>query len=300
MTLRFGIVTPCLNRAATIGDAVRSVLAQAWPAVEHIVVDGCSTDATPEILAGFPHLTVLRERDRNLYDALNKGLARSTGEVIGLLNSDDLYAPGAFAAAAAAFADPTVEMVIGAAEFFAVQDGVEITQRVLRGARAVAPSEANVIGNVTVMNAGFYRRALLDRIGGFDIRFPLAADKDWWLRIALAAPRCVVLPDPIIRYRAHAGSLTFAAGDTRARLGRHNQQVARTRLAEQGPGSAGQGAYRRWHGWATGYATLAALRQGDIAGAWRMARDGLAADAFWPARFLARLPAHWRDRALRG
>ena len=299
MTLRFSIVTPCLNRAATIGDAIRSVTAQGWPAVEHIVVDGCSTDATPEILAGFPHLTVVRERDRNLYDAIDKGLARAGGDVVGLLNSDDLYAPGSFAAAAAAFADPAVEMVIGAAEFFAVQDGAETTQRLLRGARAVAPSEANVIGNVTVMNAGFYRRGLLGRVGGFDIRFPLAADKDWWMRLALAAPRCVVIPEVVIRYRAHAGSLTFAAGDTRAKLGRHNMTVARTRLAEQPPGSTAHGAYRRWHAWATGYAALAAARQGKIADAVRTAREGLAADPLWPARFLARLPAHWRDRDLR-
>jgi glycosyltransferase len=300
MTPRFSIVTPCLNRAGTIGDAIRSVQAQAWPALEHIVVDGCSTDATPQVLAGFSHLTVVRERDRNLYDAINKGLARVTGDVVGLLNSDDLYAPGAFAAAAAAFADPAVEMVIGAAEFFTEADGRQTRQRLLRGARAVGLTEANVIGNVTVMNAAFLRRSLLDRVGGFDIRFPLSADKDWWMRLVLAAPRHVVIPDVVIRYRAHAGSLTFAAGDTRAKLGRHNLGVARARLPEQAPGSAGAAAYRRWHAWATGYAVLAEARRGALAAAWREARAGFGPDPLWPARFLARLPAHRRDRDVRG
>lgn len=300
MTLRFSIVTPSLNRAATIGDAARSVLAQEWAEVEHIVVDGCSTDATQHVLADFPHLTVVRQRDRNLYEAINKGLARVNGDVVGLLNSDDCYAPGAFAAAAAAFADPAVEMVIGAAEFFSEVEGRQVTQRLLRGSRAVGLTEANVIGNVTTMNSAFLRRSLLNRVAGFDFRFPLAADKDWWMRLVLAAPRHVVLDGVVIRYRVHTGSLTFAAGDTRAKLGLHLQEVARTRLREQAPGSPAAAAYRRWHAWATGYSVLLQARRGATAAAWASARAAFRLDSLWPARFLARLPRHWLDRDVRG
>ena len=77
---RLSIVTPCLNRAATIGAAIDSVLAQGEPGVQHIVVDGGSTDGTAEILARYPHLTVIREKDRNLYDAINKGLRAARGD----------------------------------------------------------------------------------------------------------------------------------------------------------------------------------------------------------------------------
>ncbi|WP_198373803.1 glycosyltransferase family 2 protein, partial [Roseomonas rosulenta] len=250
---RFSIVTPCLNRAATIGAAIQSVLAQRHPSFEHIIVDGGSTDGTAEVLARFPHLVVVREPDRNLYDALNKGLRRVRGELVGLLNSDDLYAPGAFAAAEAALADPALDLVIGAAEFFATEDGRDITLRRLAGEAAVGLSEANAIGNVTTMNAAIYRRALFDRVGFFDDRFPLAADKDFWLRLVLAAPRHRVIPDTIIRYRSHAGSLTFAAGDLRDKLSRHLLDLARVRLAESPPGSPARAAYRRWHAWAAGY-----------------------------------------------
>jgi hypothetical protein len=69
----FSIVTPCLNRAATIGAAVESVLAQAHPACEHIIIDGGSTDGTLDVLARYPHLIVHTGPDRNLYDAYNKG-----------------------------------------------------------------------------------------------------------------------------------------------------------------------------------------------------------------------------------
>lgn len=295
---RFSIVTPCLNRAATIGAAIESVLAQGHPAVEHIIVDGGSTDGTAAVLARYPHLTVIREIDRNLYDAINKGLRVARGEVIGLLNSDDLYAPGAFAAAEAAFADPSVEMVLGAAEFFVEQDGREVMQKRLSGP-ANALTEANVIGGITTMNAAFYRHALIDRLGLFDDRFPLAADKDFWLRLVLLRPRLATIGASIIRYRAHTGSLTFAAGDLRDKLSRHLLETARTRLMELPPGSPARPAYRRWHGWATGYRALVQARQGSIGAAFATARAGLAADALWPWHFLARLPAHWRGRAAR-
>ncbi|GGJ39514.1 glycosyltransferase [Neoroseomonas lacus] len=295
---RLSIVTPCLNRAATIGAAIESVLAQGQPAVEHIIIDGGSTDGTAEVLARYPHLTVIRETDRNLYDAINKGLRAARGEVIGLLNSDDLYAPGAFAAAETAFADPSVEMVLGAAEFFAEQDGREVVQKRLSGT-ANALSEANVIGGITTMNAAFYRRALIDRLGLFDDRFPLSADKDFWLRLVLLRPRLASIGATVIRYRSHAGSLTFAAGDLRDKLSRHLLDTARTRLMELPPGSPARPAYRRWYGWATGYRVLVQVRQGSIGAAFATARAGLAADALWPWRFLALLPGHWRGRAAR-
>lgn len=295
---RFSIVTPCLNRAATIGAAIESVLAQGHPAVEHIIVDGGSTDGTAAVLARYPHLTVIRETDRNLYDAINKGLRVARGEVIGLLNSDDLYAPGAFAAAEAAFADPSVEMVLGAAEFFVEQDGREVMQKRLSGP-ANALTEANVIGGITTMNAAFYRHPLIDRLGLFDDRFPLAADKDFWLRLVLLRPRLATIGASIIRYRSHTGSLTFAAGDLRDKLSRHLLETARTRLMELPPGSPARPAYRRWHGWATGYRVLVQARQGSIGAAYATARAGLGADMLWPWHFLARLPAHWRGRAAR-
>lgn len=298
-TPRVSIVTPCLNRAATIGAAIESVLAQRHPSVEHIIVDGGSTDGTAEVLARFPHLLVIRERDRNLYDAINKGLRAAGGDVVGLLNSDDLYAPGAIAAADDALQDPAIEMVIGAAEFFAERDGRDVVLKRLAGAGAVGLTEANAIGGITTMNAAFYRRALIDRAGPFDDRFPLAADKDFWLRLVLMAPRHRVIPETVIRYRSHPGSLTFAAGDLREKLSRHLLDLARTRLAEQAPGSPAHRAYRRWHAWAAGYRAMVQLRGGDARGGLGTGCAAFGADPAWAFRFLARLPRHWRGRAAR-
>jgi len=294
----FSIVTPCLNRATTIGAAVESVLAQAHPACEHIIIDGGSTDGTLDVLARYPHLIVHTGPDRNLYEAYNKGLRLARGRIVGLLNSDDLYAPGAFALAEAAMANSQVELVIGSAAFFTEVDGIQQPQRRLAGAAAVGLTEVNVIHNVTVMNAAFYRCSLLQRIGGFDERFPISADKDFWLRLVLAKPRHILREQDVIHYRSHAGSLTFA-GDQREKLSRHLLELAATRLAECPAGGPARAAYRRWYAWTVAYRVTLLVRAGRVGEALTVARAGLALDAAWPWRAMARLPAHWRDRAAR-
>jgi hypothetical protein len=295
----FSIVTPCLNRAGTIGDAIESVLAQQYGQFEHIVVDGGSTDGTLEVLARYPHLRVVSESDRNLYDGINKGLLLARGDLIGLLNSDDVYAPGAFAAAAPVFADPAVEMVIGGAEMFLLADGQERVVRRFAGARAIALVEINAIGNVTLMNACFWRRELQDRVGLFDIRFPLAADKDFWMRLVLAKPAHRHVPRVFYRYRSHGGSLTFSGSDIREGVSKHLLDLARTRFAECHPGTEEFAAYRRWHAWAVGYRALQNVTHRRGGEALRTARDGLRIDPAWPLRFLLRVPGHWADRNVR-
>jgi len=93
------IVTPCLNFAAFIEETIQSVAAQDYPNIEHIVVDGGSTDGTLEILKRYPDVTVLSGRDRGAADAINRGFEHSHGELFGWLNADDLFLPGAIRSA---------------------------------------------------------------------------------------------------------------------------------------------------------------------------------------------------------
>ena len=297
--MSFSIVTPCLNRAGTVRRAIESVLAQDYPAFEHIVADGGSTDGTLDILAEYPHLRVISEPDRNLYDAINKGLRQVSGDLIGLLNSDDVYAPGAFAAAAEAMADPRTEILLGGAEIFEMHGGGETISRRFTGMRATGLSEANAIGNVTVINGCFWRRGLMDRVGLFDDRFPLAADKDFFMRLVLAAPDARVLPRVLYRYLSHDGSLTFSTRNIRDKLADHLLFLARTRFMECPSGTPAHAAYRRWHAWAVGYKAFQETARGRIGQAAHAVCEGFKADILWPLRFLARLPAHWRDRGLR-
>ncbi len=296
---RFSIVTPCLNRAATIEAAIRSVVDQANPAVEHIIIDGGSTDGTLAILARYPHLRVISEPDRNLYDAMNKGIRQARGAWIGLLNSDDLYTASAFATAAAALAEPGIEMVVGGAEIFREEAGVEVLLGRFQGEAATGLSEANAMSNMTVVNACFFGRGLLDRVGPFDDRFPLVADRDFWMRLVLARPRHRVLPAILYRYRSHAGSLTFAATDLRDRLSHHLLMLAQARLDETRAEPAAHAAYRRWHAWAAGYRGLQQLRLRQFHASGVTLRLAFARDGGWPFRFAIRLLHHYRQRAIR-
>ncbi len=98
---RISIVTPSYNQGRFIAETIESVLRQDYPDVEHIVVDGMSTDETPEVLARYPHLRVIREPDRGQADAINKGFAVATGSIYSFLNSDDVLLPGALERVAA-------------------------------------------------------------------------------------------------------------------------------------------------------------------------------------------------------
>src|SRR5258706_14822336 len=92
--MKTSVITVSFNSAATIADTLSSVAEQTWPEVEHIVIDGGSTDGTLEIVHGRNKLLahVVSESDAGIYDAMNKGVAAATGEIIGLLNADDSYA----------------------------------------------------------------------------------------------------------------------------------------------------------------------------------------------------------------
>ena len=101
--MRISVITPSFNAAKYIERAIRSVLEQDYDAVEHIVVDGLSDDGTVAILEKFPHLKWVSEKDAGQSDAMNKGFAMATGDVIVYLNADDYFLPGVFRAVAEAF-----------------------------------------------------------------------------------------------------------------------------------------------------------------------------------------------------
>jgi len=92
--MKVSIITATYNSAATVADTLHSVQKQTYPAIEHIIIDGLSNDNTLQIVSGFNHVQqVVSEKDTGIYDAMNKGITYATGDIIGILNSDDFY-PG--------------------------------------------------------------------------------------------------------------------------------------------------------------------------------------------------------------
>ncbi len=112
--MKISIITASFNRKEFIGAAIESVLAQNYSDFEHWIIDGGSSDGTLEFLQQYPHLKVHSEPDHGVYDAWNKGIERVTGDLITILNTDDVYAPGAFhSCAKIVAASPSVPVVIG-------------------------------------------------------------------------------------------------------------------------------------------------------------------------------------------
>jgi glycosyltransferase involved in cell wall biosynthesis len=209
------IITPCLNRAAFIREAVESVLAQHYPNFEHIIMDGGSTDGTLDILCAYPHLCVTSEPDQGMYDAINKGVQKAHGELIGFLNTDDLYAIGCFSAVQQAFAaNPNMEAVVGDAEVFNSTNSSHETDSVYP---AVTSQDFwyRILQGAPIFNAWFFQRHAIERIGLFDTSFRTAADREYLIRAALLGIRPVPVRLPFYYYRQHGGSFTLTTLDSR-------------------------------------------------------------------------------------
>jgi glycosyltransferase involved in cell wall biosynthesis len=208
--LLISIITPCLNRAEFITDAIGSVLRQDHPHVEHLVMDGGSTDGTLQVLGGHPHVQVHSQPDDGIYDALNKGLPLTQGEVVGFLNTDDMYEDGVFGAVAAAFArDPDVDAVVGGASIFTADSMVMEFPAVVPGQLL----SRSTVG-APIFNAWFFRRRLLEQLGGFDLRYSYVADRDLLIRMAFADVSFAAIDRPAYRYRMHPGSFTLSGRDS--------------------------------------------------------------------------------------
>jgi glycosyltransferase involved in cell wall biosynthesis len=209
------IVTPSLNRARFVREAVASVLAQDYAAFEHIISDGASSDGTLEVLRDYPHLRVVSEADSGMYEAINRGLELARGEIIGLLNTDDLYAPGAFGAVVSVFDEhPEALAVVGGASIFADAPG---GRGIVREDTAISPGDFwyRVIRGHPVTNAWFWRREVFTRIGLMDPSYHFAGDREFLIRAALAGVRPAIVPMTLYQYRQHPESVTISGEDSR-------------------------------------------------------------------------------------
>ena len=181
--MKVSLVTVTWNSARTVADTLRSVSAQTHPDIEHIVIDGASSDDTLALVAehGRRVATVVSEPDRGIYDAMNKGLARATGDVVGFINSDDFYAStAAVATMAAVFADTDVDAAY-ADLCYVAQDDVDRIVRYWRSGPFVPGSFAR--GWAPPHPTLFVRRACYERFGGFDLSYRIAADVELMMRL---------------------------------------------------------------------------------------------------------------------
>jgi glycosyltransferase involved in cell wall biosynthesis len=224
------IVTPSLNRADLLGRAIASVAAQRYQAIEHIVVDGGSTDGTLALLAECEARCGTRwisEPDAGMYNAINKGMSMATGEILAYLNTDDLYFPWTVEVAVETLlAHPSAGIVYGDIAHADTETG--------RGKlRLYAPFSLGYLVRSAFIGqpTAFWRRRVLEELNGFDERLRFVADCDFWMRAGKQFE--MVKVDEILAVDgSHAGTLRATH---RRQLFRELRSVRRANGAETGP-----------------------------------------------------------------
>jgi len=212
MPLSVSIITPSYNQGRFLERTIRSVLAQrgAAPAgrFEYLVMDGASGDESVEILKRYSaELQWVSEKDRGQADAVNKGLARAGGEIIGWLNSDDIFYPGAIAAAAGFLERrPDIDVVYGNGNH------IDENDRVIEP----YPTEDWDFERLKercflCQPAVFFRRSVVERFGPLGVHWRYALDYEYWLRLGKNGARFARIGEVLAGSRLHAETKTLGS-----------------------------------------------------------------------------------------
>ncbi len=196
------IVTATFNSEKTIRDTLNSIASQDYPRIEHVIVDGLSTDTTLSIVREFPHVSrVISEKDKGIYDAMNKGIHSSAGDIIGLLNSDDFYVSNDVIS-------KVVERMIATNSDSLYADLVyvhpEETNRILRTWIAGWYQQRKFLFGWMPPHPTFFVRChVYEHLGVFNISLRSAADYELMLRFLYKGKITVsYLPKVIVKMRA--------------------------------------------------------------------------------------------------
>lgn len=201
-SIKISVITVCFNSQATLEDTLKSVAGQNHPDIEHIVVDGNSTDGTMAIVNRYRDklARVVSEPDQGAYDAMNKGIALASGDVVGILNADDVYAdPAALASVAAAFDSPAIEVCYADLVYVDQHD----TSRIVRYWQSTdyRPGLFRT-GWMPAHPTFFVRRTVYDKFGMFDLKFKLQSDFELTMRLLeVHGVKSVYIPRILVKMR---------------------------------------------------------------------------------------------------
>ena len=252
---KISVITISFNSAATIRETIESVLGQNYPALEYIIMDGGSTDGTMDIVREYGDriAVAVSEKDHGISDAFNKGIRAATGEIVGIINSDDLLYPGALQAVSDAFeANPEADIAHG--DMLRFQDG-DTKGRLVRPDPDVSKLKSSFLLNHPSV---YVRRTAYERWGTFNCDYKNAMDYELLSRMYFAGAKFVYVPKVLSCFRM--GGVSESA-DKRTR--QEHKRVARRN---------GTSAFRAWWTEASTAARLRAIRLAKKVGLYDAAR----------------------------
>ena len=205
--MKFSIITPSFNQADFLEETINSVLEQNYPQVEYIIVDGASSDGSVAIIEKYADSLTWwgSEIDAGQADAINKGFARATGEIVAWLNSDDYYLPETFAKVAALFEENPAAGIIYGDVLSVDGDGNPIN------VQCFSPYTVDDLAAFKIISqpAVFMRRSVLEQAGYLDLDYHFLLDHHLWLRIAQLTPM-VYTPQILAAARYHENAKNIA------------------------------------------------------------------------------------------
>lgn len=205
--MKISIVTAVYNRVDTIGQAIGCVQSQTHRDIEHIIQDGGSTDGTLAIVEGLAdeRTRLVSERDKGLYDALNRGVSRATGDVVGFMHSDDFFAnDDVIKKIAELFNNPDIDGVYGDLQYVAKDN----TSRIIRNWKSGTYTPAKLRRGWMPPHPTLYlRRGVYERFGLYDRDFRVSADYDAMLRYLLRGQiKLAYYPEVVVKMRVGGAS----------------------------------------------------------------------------------------------
>jgi len=221
--MKISIITVSHNSAATIRDTLQCITSQEYNNIEHIIVDGKSTDNTAAIVAEFKHVDkFISEPDSGLYDAMNKGLKMATGDIIGILNSDDIYADSAVLSKIAGVFDKVNAPCVYGDLQYVHTDNINKIVRTWKAGKFIR--ENFLYGWMPPHPTFFARREVYDKVGNFNTDLKSAADYEMMLRILYKyAYAAAYIPSVLVKMRS--GGISNASLRNRFRANREDAKA---------------------------------------------------------------------------
>ncbi|MCX7713577.1 MAG: glycosyltransferase [Chthoniobacterales bacterium] len=286
------MLTPVLNAASTLEETILSVLQQDYTSWEHWILDGGSTDSTTHILAKYPHLKIRTSPDRNLYDALNTGASLASGQWLIFLQGDDWLPQGALKAwANSAKANPQAQIITGSTEFIRhpAPNSPPSTQSLVKSITSPSAKQLNVktiaLGE-PMLNARAIRREFFLQLGGFNIHWRLASDREFLIRASLLTPPTATIPNLVYRYRWHSNSQTLTDFSKLSPILREeNLEIAEHHI--HSTSKTYHLPLRLWHTQEAVHAFLTELESLNFKSALQFALRGLKYNPLWPLFLIA-------------